>query len=265
MGLTINQGQLYEIVSQPLHQKYLYQLGSSASSSSSSSGSQAPAPAAAAAAQAAQPASPTANASSLQIMLAGIRPAQDGQVITAEDHNALRLAMVAIANHLGLGTVSEEVTVTLVPSLQPALKDDGAAAVTWDSDYGVAFKTATAAGVLRGWMEVDLPDGARIKKIVAYGTIAGGGELKVRLIRQKVTTPTDRVILAESTITSTTVMSTGVEADVTLPQSNLGPNAIEESRIVNNREQKYLLSAEVAAMVSGTNVKFASAQIVCGR
>ena len=222
-----------------------------------------PAPAAAA------PASPTASASDLQILLASIRPAQDGEVITAEDHNALRSAMVAIANRLGLGPVSDEVTVTIVPQLREG--SDGAASTVpvlpWAQDYGVAVKptNSTAGTLVKGWMEADLPEGARIKKIVAYATMTGSGTLKVRLIRQKVTDPAVRSVLAEMTVPPAADMSKGVEADVTLPGTGSGFTAIEEFRVVNNREQKYLLTAEITDAATVTAAKIACVQIVCGQ
>jgi hypothetical protein len=256
MGIAINSGQIYEMVKQPYsYAKYLYSGGSS------SSGSTTPAPAAAPAQQA-QPASPTAAASDLQVMLASIRPVQDGQVITAEDHNSLRLAMVAIANRLGIGVVSEEITVTIVPNLV-AVTDGNA----WLSEYGVATKPTNTTGAAKGWMEAELPDGARIKKIVAYGSIAGGGDdgkLKVRLVRQKVTDPTKSLVLAEATISPTTVMASGADADVTLPGMGLGVSAIEEARIIDNRENKYVLTAEIANLTGVTSAKLACFQIVCG-
>ena len=54
--------------------------------------------------------------SDLQVLIASIPIAQDGQVISAEYHNGLRAALIAMANRLGLGTISEEITVTNAPS-----------------------------------------------------------------------------------------------------------------------------------------------------
>jgi hypothetical protein len=194
--------------------------------------------------QPAQPASPTASASDLQILIASIRPAQDGQVISAEDHNALRSALVAIANRLGLGTVTEETTVTVSPEFLPLT----AANVTgWALEYGVATKPGANTGAVKGWLEVEFPEGARIKKMVAYATAAltGSGSLAIRLIRQQITNAGNMSVLAEILVPNGTDISKGAEADVTLPGTGAGVTAIEEFRIVNNREHKYLLTAEI--------------------
>ena len=116
-----------------------------------------------------QPASPTASASDLQVMIAAIPIASDGHVITSEYHNALRLALVAIANRLGLGVISEEITITASPNMR-----DHGAVRGWEQDYGLARKPADVVGTnnvtsVHGWMELELPDGARIKRMVVFG------------------------------------------------------------------------------------------------
>ena len=209
------------------------------------------------------PATPTATASDLQILMSSIPIAQDGHVITADFHNALRLALVAIANRLGIGPVSEEITITNAPRLSPVT---GAAA--WDHDYGFVKKGSgigVVSGNVRGWMEMELPDGARIKKMAVFGTTTGAGTLKIKLRRQKIADPsvvTDLVVIEIPDGFDTTK---GMEGDVTVPGTGAGNVAIEEFRIVNNREQKYLLIAELDTIDQLTSAQFHSVQIVCGR
>src|SRR5918993_1131317 len=94
-----------------LYQPIAYASGTAAKLPAATATAVAPAPA---------PASPAASASDLQILIGSIPTAHDGQVITADYHNALRLALVAIANRMGLGPVSDEITVTVAPMLRPA-------------------------------------------------------------------------------------------------------------------------------------------------
>ena len=219
-----------------------------------------------------QPASPTAAASSLQILIASIRPAQDGQVITAEDHNALRTALVAIANRLGLGTVTEEITVTVVPQFLPGGYETNGTPSEWTHQMGVATQgSETSVNPLRGWMEVELPEGARIKKMVAYatatlsGTGDNAGKLKIRLVRQKITDDASKALLAEISVASGKSLSEGSEADITVPSAGgAGVTAIEEYRKVNNREFKYLLTAEINSTSTVSGAKLTCVQIVCG-
>jgi hypothetical protein len=207
------------------------------------------------------PPSPTANASDLQVMISAIPTAQDGQVITADFHNALRLALVAIANQLGIGPVSDEITVTNAPRLSPM-----AGAVAWDHDVGLVRKPQVVpAGNVRGWMEVELPHGARIKKMVVFGTTSGTGTLKIRLRRQQVTDPTVFADLIVIEIPDGFDVTKGAEGDVTLPGTGASSVAIESFRLVDNRQQKYLLTAELDGVDANTTAQFHCMQIVCGQ
>jgi hypothetical protein len=209
------------------------------------------------------PPSPTATASDLQIMISAIPIAQDGHVITADYHNALRLALVAIANRLGIGPVAEEITITNAPRLSPVV-----GAVPWDHDYGLVKRpgtTPTPNANVRGWMEMELPDGARIKKMMVFGTVRGIGTLKVKLKRQKVTDPTVAIDLIVIDIPTNADATKGVEGELTVPSIGAGAAAIEEFRLVNNREHKYLLSVELDGINSDSFGQFHSVQVVCGR
>jgi hypothetical protein len=205
--------------------------------------------------------SPTANASDLQIMISAIPTAQDGQVITADFHNALRLALVAIANRLGIGPVSDEVTITNAPRLSPV-----AGAAAWDHDVGFVRKPpAVTSGNVRGWMEMELPHGGRIKKMVVFATTTGTGTLKFRLRRQKVTDPSVAADLIVIEIPDGFDAAKGAEGDVTVRDTGAGTVAIEEFRIIDNRQQKYLLTAELDGVDANTIGQFLCVQIVCGQ
>jgi hypothetical protein len=218
----------------------------------------APAPAPAAPAPAA-PAVTAATVSDLQILIASIPIAQDGQVISAEYHNGLRAALIAMANRLGLGTISEEITVTNAPQL---LAMTGGAA--WQHDVGVARKQTSGTGNLRGWMEFDLPDGARIKRMQVHAsTDSGNGTMRVRLRRQSISgTAGDDLI---SITVADDDLATLKQGDVTLPDSTMGAAAIEETRFVDNRTHKYLFIAEIDGGVAERNATIATIQVVLGK
>lgn len=222
-------------------------------------GSAAPTAPPAAAPAPAGPASPTASASDLQVMIASIPIAQDGQVISAEYHNGLRAALIAMANRLGLGTISEEITVTNAPRF---FKVDGQG--EWKADVGQVKKASADTGALRGWMELDLPDGARIKKMVVYAANDSAGTMRVELRRQKMTDPASIADLISIDVANNDA-TTGKEGDVTLPGSGMGAAAIEETRAVNNREYKYLLVAELDAGVSGKEARLTGVQVLLGK
>jgi len=217
-----------------------------------------------------QPASPTASASDLQVMIAAIPIAQDGHVITTEYHNALRLALVAIANRLGLGVISEEITITIAPNMR-----DHGAVRGWEQDYGIARKPQDVPGTnnittVHGWMELDLPEGGRIKKMVVFGRCASTSStattatLRVQLRRQSITNPNTSQTLIEITIGDID-QSRGVDSDVTLPGLGAGTSTIEEFRVVNNRDHKYLFVAELESIDANTTAQINAIQVVCGR
>jgi hypothetical protein len=135
----------------------------------------------------------------------------------------------------------------------------------WLHDFGhVRNPGNVTTGNVRGWMELELPHGARIKKMLVFGTTGGAGTLRIRLKRQKVTDPnliTDLIVIE---IPDGNDMTKGIEGDVTIPGTGAGAVAIEEFRIVNNREQKYLLSVELDGVASSTSATFHAMQIVCG-
>jgi len=205
-----------------------------------------------------QPAAPD-----LQIMLSAIPIAQDDHVITGDFHNALRLALVALANRFGTQLAEEELTITSPPQLSPA----GAAFVPWAHEYGVVKRPSTVSSQanVRGWMELDLPDGARIKKMVVFGTTNGIGTLKAKLKRQRVTDPALIIDLIVIEIPDAADLAKGIDGDVTVPGSGAGAVAIEEFRVVNNREHKYLLALELDNPNSDTTAQFRSVQVVCGQ
>ena len=212
---------------------------------------------------------PIAAAPDLQIMLSAIQVAQDEHVITGDFHNALRLALVAIANRFGMGLEGGDVTITNAARLSPASPVTLAPQSSpWDHEYGFVKKPnlpPTIPGNVRGWMELELPHGARIKKMLVFGTTKGAGTLRVKLKRQKVTDPAVAIDLIVIEIPDGADPTKGIEGDVTVPAAGAGAVAIEEFRIVNNREQKYLLAVELEGSNVDTTAQFRSVQVVCGR
>jgi hypothetical protein len=210
----------------------------------------------------AAPAVTAATVSDLQILIASIPIAQDGQVISAEYHNALRVALIAMANRLGLGTISEEITVTNAPQL---LAMTGGAA--WQHDLGVVRKPTAGTGDtgnLRGWMEFDLPDGARIKRMQVHAsTDSANGTMRVRLRRQSISSSAGDDLI--SIPVEDDDLATLKQGDVTLPDSTLGAAAIEETRFVDNRTHKYLFIAEIDGGLMGRNATVGTIQVVLGK
>lgn len=220
------------------------------------------APPAAAPPAAAPPAAPMSQGSTvsdLQVLIASIPIAQDGQVISAEYHNSVRAAFIAMANRLGLGTIAEEIHVTNAPRLT---KVEGQG--EWKHEVGQVKKAAADTGALRGWMEMDLPDGARIKKMNVFAASdAANGTMKLKLRRQSVSsTAGDDLIEIDVANNDAAAVK---NADVTLPGTTFGSAAIEEARIVDNTKYKYLFVAELDGGVATKEAKILSVQVVLGK
>ena len=138
-----------------------------------------------------QPASPTASASDLQILMSQIPAAEDGDVIRSEHFNLMRAALFELAGRLGVGPVATSLTVSVVPALLPMTAGD-VVAQPWTLEYGLA----RAAGAnVRGWMEVELPDGSRVHEMKAFAThtgraeTAGSNRFTLSLYRRTITEP----------------------------------------------------------------------------
>jgi len=204
--------------------------------------------------------STTETTSALQVMIADIPIARDGDIITADYPNALRGALVAVADRLGVGPVDEDITITNAPRLSPF-----AGMTEWDHDVGLVRRPAAIATGVRGWMEVDLPHGSRIKRMVVFAT-NGTGAMRVRLIRQKITNPTVVNDLIVINVPNNADITKGIEGDVTASSFTTSASAvaIEEARLVNNREQQYLVAVEQDGTNADKPGQLNAIQIVCG-
>lgn len=221
-------------------------------------GSAAPPAAAPPAAAPPAPVSQGSTVSDLQVLIASIPIAQDGQVISAEYHNSVRAAFIAMANRLGLGTIAEEIHITNAPRLT---KVEGQG--EWKHEVGLVKKAAADTGALRGWMEMDLPDGARIKKMNVFAANDAAGTMKVKLRRQSVSSTAGDDLIAIDVANNDA--ATVKDGDVTLPGTTLGAAAIEETRIVDNTKYKYLFVAELDGGVATKEAKILSVQVVLGK
>jgi hypothetical protein len=98
-----------------------------------------------------------------------------------------------------------------------------------------------------------------------FATRGGGGALKVKLKRQRITDSTVTPDLISIDIAAGADATRGTEGDVTVPGTGAGAVAIEEYRVVNNREHKYLFTAELDGVDAATTAQIGAIQIVCGR
>lgn len=200
-----------------------------------------------------QPASPTASATDLQVLMSQIPTAEDGDVIRSDHFNLMRAALFEIAGRLGVGPVQTDMVSSIVPAF---FKQTGG--LEWVPEYGVA--KASTAGDVKGWMEVELPDGARLQQMQVFAKRTGAGAFNVVLKRKNITDPSDTVDLITVPITSSTVEKVGESSLVKVAVSD--PTALEDYKQVDNRTYNYLLVAE-ATLAGNDTAQVNAVQIVC--
>jgi hypothetical protein len=200
------------------------------------------------------PPSVTASVTDLQILISQIPAAEDGNIIRSEHFNQMRLALTELAKRLGVVGVEEDFGETIAPNFFRNGSDEG-----WVSEYGIA-KTPAVAATVRGWMEVELPNGARLDQMLVYGKRTGAGAFNVILRRQKIQDPASIVDLITVPITSTTDAEKGERAEVKVLASDL--TELEERRRIKNSDYKYLLIAEATLAAATDSAQINAVQVV---
>jgi hypothetical protein len=201
-----------------------------------------------------------AGSNDLQVLLSALPTAQQGDVITPDYHNSLRAAILLLARRIGVEMAGGGVVLTFAPSFSP----DGAK-TPWASALGVARKpsTGTTAG---GWLALQLPDDVRIDGMTVVGrrSAAGVTTFSVKLVRQALNGGQAQFSLVE-------LVSVSPEAgepftttrSVEIPR--LSPATVEELRSVNNRQFKYLVTADLEFTEAATAAEIHAIQIVCSK
>jgi len=197
--------------------------------------------------------------SALEIQLAALPVAHEGHVISSAYHNALRSAILLLARQLGIDVAGGGLVMTFAPSFFP----DGAKPA-WQLTLGIAAKPAQGDAA-SGWMDVHLPDGARIDGMSVIGRRnAGVKDLRIKLLRHALADGQEqfqRVQLIEVVPTAGDPFTAtkGVE----VPGAAIA--ITEELRVVDNRQFKYLVSADLSIAEATAIAQINAIQIVCSK
>ncbi len=180
--------------------------------------------------------------------------AREGDVITAEYHNALRQAVLTLAEVAGVA----ELTRT---NLQPGFPDLRGIAEqpSWLQDRvpGVAVKPDGSAA--EGWMPLRLPDLGRIEKLRVTGRKTGiVGELTVKLVRQELRDPSVSVTLASLALDKA-AEAFREEIEVT-PEGT--PSQREAFKRIDNSTYLYYARAKLAGAAGGSDVRLTAIQVL---
>src|SRR5215470_16259340 len=122
-------------------------------------------------------------ATNLDMLIAAIPTADDGQVISRDYHNSLRDALVEINKLINATPFGAEVTA----SYPPHFTQNGAGP-NWQVNNGIA--TRDAGGSSDGWFALNLPQGARIQSLDVKGRrVAAVLSFTVKLLRVALADP----------------------------------------------------------------------------
>jgi hypothetical protein len=177
--------------------------------------------------------------------LATLPSAKDGEVITSEHFNKMLRAIRAIAQQLGVGFVSQTVTLTFPPAF--LLYEDGP---NWYQVNGIARKQEAYAN---GWLPIQLPIGARIQSMTVLGRRKGDvpepGLYTISLMRQEIVNPTQAISLILLDWQKDNGLNK-VSGPLQVP--GVGPEVNEVLKVVDNSTYKYYL---VASLIGATGTE----------
>jgi len=215
---------------------------------------------------------PPANVTELQNLLRSIPIAVPGAVISSEYHNALRGAVMALGQALGVTFASPFDVVSLTPSFHtPSGTKTG-----WS--IGPARAEATGLDAVTGWQSVSLPDGAVVKSMIVRGQRNSNlKSLDVSLYRYTIGKRDERVELMTSNLTKGekelledyTHEAFPIDAlkknNPQLAQYILPPLALIETIRTDNSKYRYILEATATftAELTSPDVTIDSIQIRC--
>ena len=191
-----------------------------------------------------------ASVSELQNYLRSIPLAVPGAVISSEYHNALRSAVLALGQALGVTFSSPFDVLSLTPSFHnPSDNTPG-----WT--IGDAQVSAMGIDDVMGWQSVSLPDGAAIKSLLVTGQRSQILEsLIVSLLSYEIgkpANPTSIVSIEVKPTTSTTMeafsqeeapIDTAKRINPILAAAILQPPQLLQMTRINNEKQRYVLKA----------------------
>src|SRR5262249_38574968 len=203
----------------------------------------------------------------LQILLSALPIVADGDVIRSEHHNALRAAILMLAQQMGIDIAGGSLVMSFAPTFSPT----DASKPPWQSALGVATKSVAAGTAVpateaaSGWMPVELPDAARIDRMTVVGRRVGGvKDLTVKLLRHALGDGQGQFERVELIALSAAV-GDPFTSTKSLQIPRLSLDTIEELRRVNNAQFKYLVTADLF-LADATGIGQINAiQIVCSK
>jgi hypothetical protein len=183
----------------------------------------------------------------LDALLAAIPIAQDDNVITRDYHNSLRAAILELAGQIGAGPGDRATTVTFAPTFLRS----GSSRI-WIQGNGFAAKEASADSA-DGWMQIQLPNGLRIKSLTIIGDKKGNvGEWSVQMLRQQITSTTSTVLLS-------------VNLEDSPDTFNRTEPITSTANQIDNQTYKYLITAKIIGSdtAATTTARMLAFQVVC--
>jgi len=186
--------------------------------------------------------------------------AQRGDVISPESHNTLRDAVVAIITQLGGVSGTTLTTAPLVPAFLPVSANDP----SWTMVPGVAKSPGSAA---KGWMPVQLPDGALIQRLIVVAGRTGPLELpasmNIMLQRLLIRGGTAAVTLANISLVGSSFQQAVFDASANYAPLGIATADQPGAQVVDNDQYNYFVEADLLGAPANSNVSIFAVRVEC--
>ena len=186
---------------------------------------------------------------------------QRGDVISPESHNTLRDALVAITTELSGVSGTTLTTAPYVPAFLPLPPDP-----PWTLAPGVAQSAGNQAA---GWLPVQLPDGARIQRLIIVGGRTGPlespAQMDVLLQRRLIRGGTAAMTLARISLVGSSFAQPVFDASGSYAPLGIATADQPGAQVVNNDEYNYFIRADLLGAPTGSRVSIFAVRVECRR
>jgi hypothetical protein len=196
----------------------------------------------------------------LQSFIDAIPFANDGDVITPEHHNSLRVACARIAQSLDETQLARVVTESSTPVLLAA-----GAEPAWRTAVGFAAGPTTG-NKAEGWMPVELPNATNVDALTVRGKRPAAVTIWSAALRRVELTGSTQADVCAGEIQSATTSGDGSFA-ATVPAKTEGLSATQaaELRRVDNTRYRYFFHTKVSGATQADALEVRLVQVTCTR
>jgi hypothetical protein len=196
----------------------------------------------------------------LQALLGSIPFANDGDVITADHFNTLRAAIARLARSLDDTQFAKQFTQTFAPTLLPVPDTEGAFRAGPEGASGPA-----GGSDARGWLALDLPDGADVESLTVRGRRPSGVTIWTVALRRVELANDEVKDVCQAEIQTQPTTQGRFSAVVPAAASETVPSVASNLRRVDTSRYRYLFDTEFAGAQQADAIQINAVQVTCRR